>query len=50
VRSEHGQKRNARLIASRIILDALEGLDLGYPRPTEERRQELLAIRQSLLE
>ncbi len=43
-------KQNARLIVSRIVLDTLKGLDLAYPATTDERRQELLAIRQQLLE
>jgi PPK2 family polyphosphate:nucleotide phosphotransferase len=41
-------KENARLIVSRIILDRLDGLDMAYPETTEERRQELLAIRKQL--
>ena len=43
-------KQNARLIVSRIVLDTLESLDLAYPRTTDDRRQELLAIRQTLLD
>ena len=42
-------KQNARLIVSRIVLDTLESLDLAYPRTTEARRRELLAIRQGLV-
>ncbi len=41
-------KQNARLIVSRIVLDTLEKLDLAYPKTTDKRRQELLAIRQKL--
>ncbi|MEX6505085.1 ADP-polyphosphate phosphotransferase [Jiella sp. M17.18] len=41
-------KKNARLIISQIILDTLESLDMSYPVTTEERRQELLAIRKQL--
>lgn len=41
-------KQNARLIVSQIVLDALEDLKMSYPQTTEERRKELLAIRQSL--
>ena len=41
-------KPNARLIVSRIVLDTLEALKLGYPSVSEERRQELLAIRTQL--
>jgi len=41
-------KPNARLIVSRIILDALEGLDMSYPRTDAGRRRELQAIRRRL--
>lgn len=41
-------KPNARLIVSRIILDALEGLDMSYPRTDTARRQELQACRERL--
>ena len=41
-------KDNARLIVSRIVLDALEGLKLSYPEVTAARRQELKAIRKQL--
>jgi PPK2 family polyphosphate:nucleotide phosphotransferase len=41
-------KNNARLIVSKIIVETLAGLKMQYPRTTEERRQELLAIRQQL--
>jgi PPK2 family polyphosphate:nucleotide phosphotransferase len=41
-------KQNARLIVSRIILDALDGLDMAYPETTAERRRELLSIRARL--
>ena len=41
-------KQNARLIVSRIVLDTLEGMHLAYPKTTEKRREELLAIRQDL--
>jgi PPK2 family polyphosphate:nucleotide phosphotransferase len=41
-------KKNARLIVSQIVLDALEGLGLSYPEVTEARRQELKAIRKQL--
>ena len=43
-------KENARLIVSKIILDALEGLDMSYPKMTDERRKELLEIRKQLTE
>jgi PPK2 family polyphosphate:nucleotide phosphotransferase len=42
-------KPNARLIVSEIILETLEGLKMSYPKPTEERRRELLAIRDQLI-
>ena len=42
-------KENARLIVSQIVLDALSGLKLEYPRTTAKRRRELKSIR-TLLE
>ena len=41
-------KKNARLIISRIVLDTLEALKLAYPESSEERRLELLAMREQL--
>jgi PPK2 family polyphosphate:nucleotide phosphotransferase len=41
-------KENARLIVSQIILDALGGLEMAYPEVSDERRQELHAIRERL--
>ena len=41
-------KRNARLIVSRIVLDTLEGLKLSFPKTSPERRRELLSIRKQL--
>ena len=41
-------KKNARLIVSKIILDTFKGLDMAYPITTAERRQELEAIREQL--
>jgi PPK2 family polyphosphate:nucleotide phosphotransferase len=41
-------KENARLIVSRIVLDALEDLKMAYPQTTPKRRRELLAIRKLL--
>jgi PPK2 family polyphosphate:nucleotide phosphotransferase len=41
-------KENARLIVSRIILDALKGLKMSYPKTTEKRRLELQSIRKEL--
>jgi|SRR5580700_122166 PPK2 family polyphosphate:nucleotide phosphotransferase len=38
-------KRNARLIVSTIVLDALTGLRLEYPKVSAQRRRELQAIR-----
>jgi PPK2 family polyphosphate:nucleotide phosphotransferase len=41
-------KENARLIVSQIVVDALSGLKMEYPKPTEKRRQELKSIREIL--
>ena len=41
-------KENARLIVSRIVLDALEKLKMAYPRSTPKRRLELQTIRKLL--
>jgi PPK2 family polyphosphate:nucleotide phosphotransferase len=41
-------KENARLIVSQIVLDAIDGLKMAYPKTTEKRRQELQTIRQQL--
>lgn len=41
-------KKNARLIVSKIILDTAQGLDLAYPKMSEARRQELLAMARQL--
>ncbi|MGD0973551.1 MAG: ADP-polyphosphate phosphotransferase [Candidatus Korobacteraceae bacterium] len=41
-------KYNARLIISRIVIDALQGLKLNYPKMTGARRSELQAIRKQL--
>ncbi|MDT8903186.1 ADP-polyphosphate phosphotransferase [Anaeroselena agilis] len=41
-------KRNARLIVSQIIVDALDDLHMAYPKITAERRRELESIRKSL--
>ena len=43
-------KENARLIVSQIVLDALEDLKMVYPKTSETRRKELLAIRKQLEE
>ena len=42
-------KENARLIVSQIVLDALGGLRMSYPRTTPKRRLELQAIRKLLV-
>ena len=42
-------KRNARLIVSAIILDALNRLEVRYPKVTPERKRELRAIRRKLV-
>jgi len=41
-------KENARLIVSQIVLEALRGLNMSYPKVSEERRHELLRIRERL--
>jgi PPK2 family polyphosphate:nucleotide phosphotransferase len=41
-------KRNARLIISRIIVSTLRGLKMEYPRPTPQRKREMLLVRKSL--
>ena len=41
-------KPNARLIVSRIVVDALEAFDMSYPEPDAARRRELHAIRRRL--
>jgi polyphosphate kinase 2 (PPK2 family) len=41
-------KENARLIVSQIVLATFEGLKMAYPEVSEERRHELLAIRNRL--
>ena len=41
-------KGNAQLIVSRIILDALKGLKMAYPKSNHQRRQELEKIRNQL--
>ena len=42
-------KRNAHLIVSAIILDALKRLEVRYPKVTPERKRELRAIRRKLV-
>jgi len=41
-------KENARLIVSRIVIDALEGLKMAYPKTTAKRRAELQSIGKQL--
>jgi polyphosphate kinase 2 (PPK2 family) len=41
-------KENARLIISQIVLDALNGLKMAYPKITEKRLRELKSIRKQL--
>ena len=41
-------KKNARLFVSQIVLDALNELEMTYPKTSEERREELLSIRKRL--
>jgi PPK2 family polyphosphate:nucleotide phosphotransferase len=41
-------KENARLIVSRIVLDALQDLKMVYPKTTEKRRLELQTIGKEL--
>jgi PPK2 family polyphosphate:nucleotide phosphotransferase len=41
-------KENARLIVSRIVLDALEDLKMAYPKTTAKRSRELQTIRKQL--
>jgi PPK2 family polyphosphate:nucleotide phosphotransferase len=43
-------KKNARLIVSEVILDALRDLKMAYPKTTATRRRELQQIRQQLEE
>ena len=41
-------KYNARLIISRVVIEALRGLKMSYPQMTRVRRDELQAIRKQL--
>jgi len=41
-------KKNARLIVSQIILDALRELKMSYPKVTPKRCRELKSIRKQL--
>jgi PPK2 family polyphosphate:nucleotide phosphotransferase len=42
-------KDNARLIVSRIVIDALKDLKMSYPKTTAKRKAELQAIRKLLV-
>ena len=42
-------KKNARLIVSKIILETFRSLGMSYPQTSEERRRELLEIRKALV-
>jgi PPK2 family polyphosphate:nucleotide phosphotransferase len=42
-------KENARLIVSRIVIDALNDLKMSYPKTTAKRKAELQAIRKLLV-
>jgi hypothetical protein len=42
-------KENARLIVSRIVMDALKDLKMSYPTITAKRKAELQAIRKLLV-
>ncbi len=37
-------KENARLIVSQILMDAVDGLKMAYPKSPPKRRRELRAI------
>jgi hypothetical protein len=43
-----GDKENARLIVSQIVLDTFDRLEMTYPETSAERRQELQSIRKRL--
>ena len=42
-------KKSARLIVSSVILDHVAALGLKFPKATDERRKELLALREQLV-
>ena len=42
-------KRNARLIVSRIVVDTLDAIDMAYPRPDAKHRRELRSLREQLM-
>jgi PPK2 family polyphosphate:nucleotide phosphotransferase len=41
-------KPTARIVVSRVVLDALQDMDLAYPKTTPQRKRELQAIRRQL--
>jgi PPK2 family polyphosphate:nucleotide phosphotransferase len=41
-------KYNARLIVSRVVIEALQRLDMSYPKVTRARQKELLEMRKQL--
>jgi PPK2 family polyphosphate:nucleotide phosphotransferase len=41
-------KQNARLVISQVILDTIDGLKIGYPKPDKHHHKELLSIRKQL--
>ena len=43
-------KENARLIVSRIVLETFKALKMRYPETDSKRREELLTIRQQLIQ
>ena len=43
-------KKDARLIISRILIETLKGLEMNYPKPDKRRLTELKAARKQLLE
>jgi len=43
-------KKNARLIISKIILDTFKALNMNYPKTDAKRRKELLLIRHKLMQ
>jgi polyphosphate kinase 2 (PPK2 family) len=42
-------KDNARLIVSEVIVEAMEALNMRYPKTTPEREHELKLIRKELM-
>jgi PPK2 family polyphosphate:nucleotide phosphotransferase len=43
-------KRNARLIVAQTIVEAMRGLKMSYPKPSDAQRQRLASVRKLLLE